>query len=411
MNLFAGAVWAVFLLVLYTILSGVRRPLQWPRRRAGLFIFLLALLVRLVPVALLSTVENYDIESYRIVAEAFNGGEDVYASTAGQNRHPYLPLMVYWMGFAHWLSSKLPLPFPLVVRLLPVFADALLALVLYRRAARRVEPSLPNPGLLYAIQPVAVFVSAYHGQFDAVAGLLILLAISSSSARPWLQGLWLGLGILVKSWPVLAFPVMVTRLRRNRARLLFILGVGAIPLAGVLLYSTIRQVEVMAILQRAAGYNQGVGVWGIAYLVRLLLVNILERTDIYAWFIQLARYGTLALLGLVWWKWARHQDDARGVRTMLLAFLALTHAFAVQYLQWIVPFGLDQQELRWMRRFTLAAFAYMFLVYFTLIFTPLITNLLPWPQADLWIIIPAGIPVWLVCTGWLLKTSQDSRQP
>ncbi len=50
----------------------------------------------------------------------------------------------------------------------------------------------------------------------------------------------------------------------------------------------------------------------------------------------------------------------------------------------------------------LAAFAYMFLAYNTLILEVHITNLLPLPEAD-WIIIASGLPAWLVCIAWTKK--------
>jgi hypothetical protein len=68
---------------------------------------------------------------------------------------------------------------------------------------------------------------------------------------------------------------------------------------------------------------------------------------------------------------------------------------------WVVPFAILGPDGRWLTRYTLGAFAYMFLVYMTLIFTDNITRLLPWPQADWFIIIPASIPAWLVTVGWL----------
>jgi hypothetical protein len=50
----------------------------------------------------------------------------------------------------------------------------------------------------------------------------------------------------------------------------------------------------------------------------------------------------------------------------------------------------------------MAAFAYMFLVYHTLILEMTITNIMPWPLADTLLIIPASIPVWMVTIFWFL---------
>jgi hypothetical protein len=86
--------------------------------------------------------------------------------------------------------------------------------------------------------------------------------------------------------------------------------------------------------------------------------------------------------------------------TILLVLFAVTHAFSIQYLVWPVPFAVLAGNRRWLSRYTLAAFGYMFLVYATLIFTNSITRLLPMPRADWFIIMPAALPVWLVVVGW-----------
>ena len=154
-------------------------------------------------------------------------------------------------------------------------------------------------------------------------------------------------------------------------------------------------------LERALGYNWGLGVWGYTYFFRLISVLQPAATALFEWFIRNGRYVTLLALGLVWLIRARKQLPADGILTTLVAFLAVTHAFSIQYLMWVVPFAILVQDHRWLRRYTLAAFAYMFLVYMTLILTANVTRILPWPQADWYIIIPASIPAWLVTVGWL----------
>jgi hypothetical protein len=113
-----------------------------------------------------------------------------------------------------------------------------------------------------------------------------------------------------------------------------------------------------------------------------------------------ARYLTLIALGTAWILRARHERPKAGVLTVLVVFFAVTHAFSVQYLMWMVPFAVLNEEHRWLTRYTLAAFAYMLLAYTTLILEMHITNLLPWPQADWFLIMPAGLPAWLVTVGW-----------
>ena len=122
------------------------------------------------------------------------------------------------------------------------------------------------------------------------------------------------------------------------------------------------------------------------------------------WLIQYGRWITLLGLGFVWWWTSLHRNLPQEIfLAILVSFFCVTHAFAIQYLSWIVPFAIVCQEYSWLKRFVLAAFAYMFLAYTTFILGRYIENLIPLPQADWLIIIPAGLPAWLVCIGWTQK--------
>jgi hypothetical protein len=264
-------------------------------------------------------------------------------------------------------------------------------------------------GLSYALNPIPVFVCAYHGQFDAVAALFTMLAIYWHNRSPALTGGSLGLGILSKSWPVLALPSLFVGTRGEKNRAVLVAATVAMPLAGVALYVVLIGGDPRSILGRAMGYNWGLGVWGYTYFLRLMSLLQPGTTAFFNWFIQNGRYVTLLALGLVWLFRARKQQPADGILTTLIAFQAVTHAFSIQYLMWVVPFATLVRDDRWLTRYTLAAFAYMFLVYMTLILTDSIAHLLPWPQADWFIIIPASIPAWLVTAGWLASRLVGNR--
>ncbi len=390
-----SALWMLGLLAVFLALLWRNPPLHTPQR-AALLLFLLALAVRLTPSALLAQRSNFDIESFRLVGETLGQGTDVYTHPDTASRYPYLPLQMLWMLGAARLSDAGGIPFPFTVRLLPILADALIPLLLFALLRRKDDPRAWRAGLLYALNPVSVFVSACHGQFDALPVALALLALTD--AAPERGALWLGLGILDKSWPVLAWPLWVARLRTWRKRVSCTLLAAGIPLAAVALYTLALHAPPTMVFKHALAYNHGVGIWGYTYLLRLRLPQ-----KAFWRFISPARWLTLGVLAFLWWRRARHRAPASGFLDILLGFLALGHAFSIQYLLWPLPFAVLEGEARYLGRYVLAAFAYMFLAYYTLIFRNTITNLLPWPQADLYLIIPAGLPAWLVTVAWLRK--------
>lgn len=409
--LLAGSLWALGLL---GACFGARQWLPTGRavtHRGWLIVGAVALAVRLLPNLVLPVGAGYDIESFQIVGDLVRAGREVYASPDTVNRHPYLPLQMYWMAAARWGAGAFDLPFVKVVRLAPIAADAGIAILLYQSLRRRSsDRDAFFGGMFYALNPVPIFVSAYHGQFDAIPALLTLLALASPGRSSLGAGGWLGLGILNKSWPVLALPSLALAARGWPKKLLLLGLAILIPLAGVGLYAAVFGADPRAVLGRALSYNWGGGVWGYAYFFRLLSIFRPAFTVLFYTVVDTGRYLTLAALGLVWWFRARHESPGAGILTVLVAFLAVTHAFSIQYLMWVVPFAVLNQDYRWLWRYTLGAFAYMFLTYTTLILEMHITQWLPWPQADWFIIMPAGLPAWLVTVGWATKRVVGTAQ-
>jgi hypothetical protein len=119
--------------------------------------------------------------------------------------------------------------------------------------------------------------------------------------------------------------------------------------------------------------------------------------------VQNGKYLTLGALGIVWLARARWQLPAAGILTILVAFFAFTHAFSIQYLVWLIPFALLNRECRWLRLYTVTGFGYMLWTYMTLILDMRVTQWMPWPQADWFLIRPTAVPVWLITVLWAVE--------
>jgi len=420
--LLATAGWALLLLISSGVVLNSRR---WREMRYPLVgIIILALFARLAPSLLLARAPasvNYDLASYQLVGQAGLDAQDIYIQPGLENRHPYLPFFLYWLIFSEWASQVTGQPFAFMVRLAPIAADTLLAVVIYLWARRGMwgkgaqaieEADAQRSGLAYALNPVAVFVCAYQGQFDSIPVLFTLLALWSGAGVA--TGAWLGAGILVKSWPVLAFPVLFVGARTWAQKGWLLLGTAALPILGLATYCLWFQADWTIVLGRALGYNHGIGVYGYTYLVRLGTVWQVFPQVVFDFLVSHARWITLAGLAGIWFSQVRRQrcssspdilsqSPLDNFLTILVAFFALTHAFSIQYLMWVLPFALASHQFRWIWRYTLAAFGYMFLAYNTLILDFRIEYLLPWPQADLALIIPASLPVWVVVWFWLVE--------
>lgn len=367
------------------------------------WVIFIGIFARLVPAILLSKVYNYDIDSYWLVSKQVISLHDIYTNHALLNRHPYLPMQMYWLGFARWISIHVGLDFPLVVKLAFIGADTLIIFFIFNalKLNKKIKPELG--ALLYAINPIAIYITAYHGQFDAVPILFLLLSLIFINRSAPISGFSMGMGILIKSWPVLGYPIVLYFLHGLKQKLIYLVGTTIIPLSGILLYVYIYKANWLVIIKNAINYNHGIGVWGYTYLLRMIGLWLPNLKYYISQYFQISRFVTLGILMIVWLKTIRRQNPFGVVLSTLIAFLAFTHAFSIQYLMWIIPFGIIEVEYKWLWYYILAAFSYCLLVYNTLILNMAITNILAWPSADLAIIIPSGLPTWFVLLGWAFQ--------
>ena len=402
LQLAGAAVWSVALLTSCLGLPTILNRISYPKKNYWAWILGVAILARLVPHLFVPAGDNYDIESFNILSGLINNGEDIYSNPIAEGRHPYLPLLVYWIGFAGKFAESIHQPFEVIYRLLPIAADVGICIVLFFFLKGNDVQSAFKGAMWYALNPIAVFVSAYQGQFDSLPILFILLAVFSLGNSAWITGSWMGLAILTKSWPVLALPSILVSLNTIRKKAISLFMILLIIFIGVGLYIWLFKSEVLTLLPRALSYNHGLGVWGYTYFFRLVWILRPELEFIFSWIVENGRFITLIGLGFVWFARARFEAPAAGILTVLVSFLALTHAFGIQYLVWVLPFAVINYENRWPDIYTATAFLYMFLAYFSLILTTSITRVMPLPQADWFIIMPAALPVWIVSILWMV---------
>jgi len=410
--------WAVLMAALCWRGFQVTAPSGWSVWQMALFVVSVALLIRLVP-ALFLPFGNFDIDSYGLVARVLDEGRDVYTATETARRHPYLPLQLYWLFAANEWAGQFSLPYASVVRLLPVLADAAIAggllVIVWHHTTDRVRSW--RSGLVYALNPVTILIAAYHGQFDSIPMLLILMAWwvysqphgNRRGLRILASALLLGLAILNKSWPVLFLPLMLAYLPRWSDQVVYTALVGLVPLLGVGLYGLWINSEPAQVIATAMSYNHGIGAGGYVFFVRFGYESGLLSVETYSWFFEYGRWLTLITLAVVYWVWARKYPPLTGLLLMLLTFLGFGHAFATQYLAWLIPFAILGDQWQWLRRYLLAALGYCLAVYFLVILANRIEYWAPTAAGMLYFILPLTVPIWLVCVGWLAEMLRAPR--
>jgi hypothetical protein len=299
-----------------------------------------ALAVRALAVAA-SDREVADVLRYRKVADhVLDVSWNPYAAP---RLYPYPPVWVWVEAAAGWLARTAAVPFAVAVKVPVVAADLGIVAWLFTWGARRGRGAVP--AWVYALHPVSVLVTGFHGQFDAIALLFVLLALSGwDTGRRASSALALSAAVAVKSFPVLLLPAFLGPPGSNRrARARF----AALVLAPVLLLLLpYAAADAGALRRELFGYG-GVADFGWIALsrgARWLATGALPRSEAAFWPTQVAAAKLLFLAGyaalvVAFTRGRLGPDLPRACLAVLLAFLVFYGALSAQYLLWVVPLG------------------------------------------------------------------------
>jgi hypothetical protein len=426
------AAWVIGLYVAWVSVTVVGESTGWPIIRwphwmhSVLALLALTVAVRVVPALVLPAGTNFDIESYGIVASTLLHGQDVYQTGELIGRHPYLPLQMYAFAGAFFLSTHLHLPFALLVKLPTIAADAMIVLLMYDFSLKTRGPQVATiVGLLFAMNPVSVLVTAYHGQFDSVP---LACALASwywyalkNEENPvpsaLIAGLFLGLGVLDKTWPVVIGPILLLRITGRRAKGTFCLGVAAPVLVGIMVYVAWHPSSTAHLLSTALGYGSLFGLWGYSGIVAL--IGLLSHRPSLG-FLRLPWIDNFLNVDLYYGKFltvfsimvsyfvARDKDALRAIIITVLAVFAVTSSFSTNYLVWILPFAILADEPIQLRWYVTCSLVWMMPVYFGDYLTRTFTHGISAISLTI-LLIATGIPVWIACIRWMLQQVRGSR--
>ncbi len=206
---------------------------------------------------------NYDVESFAGAVAILRRGGALYLETA---RYNYSPVWAHVLLALDALARGIGCSLGAVLGAFLLVVDALTSAVLYRLGGggRRGGAA----AVLFFLNPVSVFVSSFHLQFDNVAILLLLCALLWARRLPATRGAtvaWLSASLLVKHITAF-FPPLFLASRRER---------GLKPLAAAVPYAVFaasflpywRSWE--GVRQNVLGYRSLSEDYGVAMLLAL----------------------------------------------------------------------------------------------------------------------------------------------
>lgn len=258
---------------------------------------------------------NYDLESYRIVAEIAERGGNVYAET---DRYNYGPVWFYVLGLLERVSDLFgneERAFRIGLISLLTAVDLGIWAILRRRFGL-------VAAFLFFLSPISIVITGYHNQFDNLAILLALAAmlVYATAAVPGL--LLLALSLTVKH-VLLVFPLWLAIKERglDRKALALVLPLAVFVLSFVPFLPEGRA----GIVENVVRYES----FDNAPFWHTVLPGILRSLVP-----PFALFGAAFLvLGFVW----RRRDHVEAVLLYLLTAVVFAPAIANQYLALAVP--------------------------------------------------------------------------
>ena len=287
------------------------------------------------------------------------------------------PLVAYYLRAIYVLSTSAffvqnSISFAFLLRLPGIIADVVSTVIVCKLAnalpGRRVPLWVL---LLFALNPISLMVSGFHGNTDSVMVMFVLLScLMAARPFPLLCGLFLGLSCQVKIVPLLLLPAFLLfwhherRLRPFIAAFVFTSGLLALE---PLIFSP------GAYAKNVLSYGGYWGLWGFTYLIRSIQFQQLNRISFFGLspgaiiisnFLKFIVVGSVLFLA-----WRRRDSDARGlvvtVAMSWLIFFIFAPSVAPQYFVWLTPFLLFVSPVFFVF-FTGAASIFLFIFYSTI---------------------------------------------
>ncbi|MFA5307064.1 MAG: hypothetical protein WC365_06465, partial [Candidatus Babeliales bacterium] len=260
--------------------------LHYPRCTIGIS----ALIVRIIPAYIFYG--SCDIDAFtEIIGCILRDGPISY----GIKNWNMLPSISFYLWFAGFLAVKTRLLLAVCIKLIPIFCDVALALLLYEMVLKKRAGHALGVGLLYAFCPVSMMISAVHGQWESVFLLPLILSFyirdygDASYTASIIFGAIFGLSILIKPIGLLFLPffftplVGISRVLGRWWQLLKIIGfVGSLSILGAFVFLALTKHRLMDIGPFLVNNQTSIELCAGVFFIVLLMVGWRIGKKLYA---------------------------------------------------------------------------------------------------------------------------------
>ena len=260
--------------------------------------------------------------------------------------HP--PLTAYYLQGIYALTEQrwcqdIGVHFPFLLRLPGIIADFLVVLVLLRMT--KTDLHIPAWALaLFALSPVSLMVSGFHGNTDPVMVLLLVCAAwMCLRNRAILAGLFFALSFQIKIVPLLFFPAFLFFWRSQGKSRDFLAPV--VIMTCLLWWEPLLNFPTL-FAKNVLAYGSYWGIWGITYCFRLTGLHQFSRVSFFN--LEPSQNFVVTVLKVIivgaalWIAWRQRHARGRAFIESLactwLVFFIFAPGVCAQYLIWLAPF-------------------------------------------------------------------------
>jgi hypothetical protein len=322
------------------------------RRRTNLWIVgfgLMGLMLKLVIV--FNTFGTNDVVTFYQFGKALNenGLEWTYRHSIYFN-HP--PLIAYYLRAIYQLDHQ-PffrdngLTFPLLLRLPGIIADLITVVALCWMTGQDRQFRIPTWALaLFALSPVSIMVTGFHGNTDPVMVMFLVLAsLFCLRGKSVWCGFFLALSCQIKIIPLLLLPIFFFFWLPRRRAISFSLPFVLVSL--VLWAEPLLKFPAL-FLKNVLSYGSFWGIWGITYWLKLTNLAMFRMVTFYhfppmqSFVANLLKLIIIAAVLMIAWR--RRNLSERALLDSLayawIVFFVFAPGVCAQYMVWLAPFAL-----------------------------------------------------------------------
>lgn len=283
------------------------------------------------------------------MTNVFLQGKDAY--TTGNYTYP--PLWLNILALLKFVSLDFNIPYYVLLRLPAIFSDLLITCLIYTVLNGQYHNYKASiiPALLYALNPVVILISGYHGQIDSIWILCSLMSwyifefYPKSYKNIIISSFLISIGIALKVFPILFVPLFLMKVKGKKNQLIFA-ALAVLPFVITMIGPFLTSFNY--VFRGFVNYGIEHNFWGISAVAAFIYYHFPADKSVYylyrilttAQIERLPLYGFLAFLYVFLYVYRKQFTIISGMFLIMTGVLIMTPFISVQWWIWPIPFAI-----------------------------------------------------------------------